>query len=389
VPPTTAPPVNGTESRWQDSDETYRLMFNHNPRPMWVYDSETLRFLVVNEAAIRTYGFSREEFLTRTILDIRPATEVPKLLAQLKDFSKPLQEEGDWIHRIKNGSLVRMEIASHALSFGGRPGRLVLATDVTAHDLRHQEISRVNSGLERKVLERTQQVEAALKELETFSYAISHDLRAPLRGIAGYCDELLRSHTDQLNTEGQRLLKVVFSEALNMGILIENLLAFSKAGRQPMDAQDIDMTELAQGTFNDLVAPAPQLSPRFNLRPLPAARGDRSMLRQVFANLLGNAIKYSRRHPAAAIEVGATIGKEENTYYVRDNGVGFDPAHSSGLFGLFQRLHGVADFEGTGVGLALVQCIIRRHGGKVWAEGALNAGATFYFTLPAGKVSPS
>ena len=240
-------------------------------------------------------------------------------------------------------------------------------------------------------------LEDSNKELESFSYSVSHDLRAPLRAVNGYVKMLQQAYGDRLDAEGHRLIGVVASEAQRMGRLIDDLLAFSRQGRQPVKSADIDMAALAHDEFERLVKEPPDgvtslelkpdghAPPRLDIKPLPPAQGDPAMLRQVFANLLGNAVKFTRRQPAPVIEVGAASDAAGTTYYVKDNGVGFDEKYVHKLFGVFQRLHTEKDFEGTGVGLALVQRIIHRHGGKVWAEGKPGAGATFYFTLPTGK----
>jgi light-regulated signal transduction histidine kinase (bacteriophytochrome) len=241
------------------------------------------------------------------------------------------------------------------------------------------------------------QVEAANKELEAFNYSVSHDLRAPLRAVDGYVRMLQEDYSEQLGGEGHRLLDVVSSEARRMGRLIDDLLAFSRLGRERMESTAVDMNGLARAVFDSLTSASPASAPRFDLKPLPPARGDRAMLRQVFVNLIGNAIKFSRHQIAPVIEVGFIENPNPLpspvsaiTYYVKDNGAGFDEQYSHKLFGVFQRLHSEEEFEGTGVGLALVQRIIQRHNGSIRAEGKRDKGATFYFTLPDAKdhVSP-
>lgn len=244
------------------------------------------------------------------------------------------------------------------------------------------EWRRINAELAQCLAARDAQLESTRKELETFSFSISHDLRAPLRGIEGFARMLGERHAAGLDPEGRRLVQVLRSEARRMTQLIDDILAFSRASRQDMDTGVIDMATLARGTFQQLLEASPEASASLQVAELPDACGDRSMLRQVLVNLLGNAIKFSRRHPAPRIVV---TGRRETThvvYGVSDNGVGFDPQYADRLFGVFQRLHSQNDFEGTGLGLALVQRIVHRHGGSVWAEGAPEAGASFYFSLP-------
>jgi len=250
-----------------------------------------------------------------------------------------------------------------------------------------EKIQKLNTELEQRVTERTAQLEAANQELEAFSYSVSHDLRAPLRGVHGYVRMLKEDCADQLDAEGNRMLDVVSSEAKRMGHLVDDLLAFSRLGREPMKSNTVDMDDLADAVFETSIRMAPESAPRFERKSLPLAQGDLSMLRQVFVNLIGNAIKFTRHQAAAVVEVGSRSGDGETTYYVSDNGVGFDEKYGHKLFGVFQRLHSEEEFEGTGVGLALVQRVIHRHGGKVWAEGKPNLGATFYFTLPTPKES--
>jgi len=247
------------------------------------------------------------------------------------------------------------------------------------------DIRKLNAELELRVIERTTQLQEANKELEAFSYSVSHDLRAPLRAISGFASMLLEDNAKQLDEQGRHNLNLVCSEAVRMGQLIDDLLAFSRMSRQSAQLADVDMGDLAQEVFDECAARASGRKLQFKLHPLPTARCDRTLLRHVLVNLISNAIKYSRPKAVAKIEVGGRAEGGELLYYVKDNGVGFDMRYVQKLFGVFQRLHTEAEFEGTGVGLAIVQRVIHRHGGRVWAESTLKEGATFYFTLPVRK----
>lgn len=245
-----------------------------------------------------------------------------------------------------------------------------------------QSVRETNAELERRVLQRTADLGAANKELEAFSYSVSHDLRAPLRAIDGFSLMIEEDYADRLDAEGKRLLSVVRSNANRMGILIDDLLTFSKLGRQSTNSVHIDMTDLVREVCTEIQA-APSSSPvEFNISSVPAARGDRPMLKQVWTNLLSNAVKYSATRNPPIIKVSGEETESDVTYRICDNGVGFDMRYYDKLFGVFQRLHASTEFSGTGVGLAIVQRVIVRHGGRVWAESEVGVGATFSFSLP-------
>lgn len=238
--------------------------------------------------------------------------------------------------------------------------------------------------LEKQVQEQSVQLSAAIRELEVFSHSMSHDLRAPLRSVTGFTRRLLETHGEELGVDGRRTLHLVSEEARRMSRLIEDLVAYSRVGRRRVSAAAVDMTELARSAFQDLVERGTTAVPVLHLSPLPVANADRGMVREVLSRLLDNAFKFTRR-PDIEIRITGAIEGGRSTYCIADNGVGFDQRYAHKLFAVFQRLHRIEEFEGSGVGLAVVQRIIQQHGGRTWAAGEVNVGAAFYFTLPSAE----
>jgi PAS domain S-box-containing protein len=256
---------------------------------------------------------------------------------------------------------------------------------------RTNELQRANEALELEIRERkemeklielrTRLLEVTNNELESFSYSVSHDLRAPLRAIDGYSRMLLRDQADKLDPDAKRKFELIRSNTQMMGKLIDDLLAFSRLGRLDINMSRLDVESLINDTWKELQIINPDRNLTLNIKNIPDSWGDRTLIRQVYSNLLSNAIKYTKSRDEAHIETGGFIEKDENIYYVKDNGIGFDMNYYNKLFGVFQRLHSADDYEGTGVGLAIVQRIIHRHGGRVWAESKVEEGAVFYFSL--------
>src|SRR5216683_756184 len=572
----------------RQSEERYRLLFDSNPHPAWVYDRETLAILDVSQSALRNYGYSREEFLSLTIKDLHPSEDIPSVLEMVARMSADIRGAGVWRHRKKDGNLIDVEITSHPIVYGGREARLVVATDITQRKRAEEELrqseerfrlmlsgvkdyaiymldpeGRVvswNAGAERikgyraeeiigqhfarfwanvvitalrdetgqlrgfgkvtrdmterkqieqtlqasaekfrslaetandaivsadsqgniayfnraaerifgyfskeivgqpltvlmperfrnlhrqgvdrflrtgdtrvigKTVElagrrrdgtefplelslsscktsdgifftgilsditerklaerqiplRTAQLEAANEELDAFSYSVSHDLRAPLRSIDGFSQALLEDGADGLDGQGKDHLHRIRAATQRMGLLIDDLLNLSRVTRAEIHAERLDISALARSIAAEFQETQPERRMEFRIEDGLETTADARLLRLVLENLLGNAWKFTSKRASACIEFGKTHLNGAHAYFVRDDGAGFDPAYADKLFGAFQRLHAVTEFPGTGVGLATVQRIIHRHGGRVWAEGAVERGATFYFTL--------
>ncbi len=290
-------------------------------------------------------------------------------LAMVRQITKPLGQLAAATVKMGTGDLSqRVKVTT-----GDEIGQLGAEFNQMAVSLSEKEAS---------LRQHAVRLEAANKELEAFSYSVSHDLRAPLRAIDGFSRVLLEDYIDKLDDEGKRYLNIIGSNTRKMGQLIDDLLLFSRLGRQEIRRSDINMEKLAKTVFEELKLSVPERKLQIIINTLFPAQGDQAMVRQVLVNLLSNSIKFTRPKETAVVEVDGRSEGDENIYAIKDNGVGFDMQYVGKLFGVFQRLHSTEEFEGTGVGLAIVQRIIHRHGGRVWAEGEVGKGATFFFTLP-------
>jgi hypothetical protein len=363
----------------------YRMLFEHSPLPMWVSDLQTLRFLSVNEAALHLYGYTREEFLAMSANDVRPPEDGDAYGDFLRRESGAVVR-GVFRHRKKTGEALDIEGVGHLVTWRGRTARLVLINDITERKRTQEELERLNRELEDRVRNRTAQLEAANKELEAFSYSVSHDLRAPVRHIDGFV-KLLEREQPPATDKAAHYLRTIAASSRRMAALIDDLLALSRTGRAPLDMKTVPLHQLVEEVIVDLRPDVARRRIEWRVAQLPAVRGDPSLLRVVLQNLLDNAVKYTRRQRTAIIEIG-TLHLEDGAtaIFVRDNGVGFDMRYAERLFGVFQRLHRAEEFEGTGIGLATARRVVHRHGGRIWGEGEPERGACFYFTVqPVGE----
>lgn len=498
----------------REREQRYRLLFQSNPNPMWVIDAATLKFLAVNQAAIKQYGYTRDEFLSLSIEDILEPSQMPRLIECFRqpkhaaNHTTTAQEPTDWTHRRQDKSVIEVETTWSMIDYESRPAVLVLINDVTrrkkmeeelrkseerfrlvakatndaiydwnllkeqlwwndgvkvlfghelanhtsdinwwAEQIHPEDMEHVNETLQEalhnestawreqyrfrradgsfayvydrgyimrdeegapvrmigamaditdrikyemelqrltdELEHRVEQLIGANKELEAFSYSVSHDLRQPLRAVEGYADMLREDFEPLLGEEGKELLSALIWNCDRMSELINDLLSFSRFSRQSLQRSRLDMTMLARNVWEDTATAEVAEHFEFTVEKMPPAYADRSMMRQVLANLISNAIKFSHNRPNPAIHVGAVCDERGTAYYVRDNGIGFDMRYADKLFGVFKRLHRESEYEGTGVGLAIVHRVLMRHGGEVWAESKPGEGATFYFRLPA------
>lgn len=368
----------------EDSRQRFRRFLESTPDAIVILN-KTGQIVFSNIQAQTLFGYSSEE------LSALPAD---RLISELSGFfGDQIQPIKELLHRWSE----REELYGHASDGREFPVEISLSTidraeetllsvairDVTASRHAQKEIEALNKTLKIRAAEAM----ASNKELEAFSYSVSHDLRAPLRGIAGFSSKLIRNHSDQLDEEGKRVVSVIIQNVKRMGELIDDILMFSRLNRTHISYSTLNLNAMFQDAYQtNLAGEDPERNVEFTMEELPEVAGDRVTMMQVINNLVSNAVKYTRPREKATIHVGKLVNRYETTIFIRDNGVGFDDRYIDKIFEVFQRLHGEREFEGTGVGLAIVQRIIQRHGGKVWAESQVDHGATFFIRLPRAKL---
>jgi PAS domain S-box-containing protein len=363
------------------SEERMRLFFERQLVGMAITSPEK-GWLKVNDKICEMLGYAADELARLTWAELTYPEDLAPDVAQFERLLKGEIDSYTLEQRFvrKDGSIVFTDLAVGCVrrADGRVDYVLALLEDITERKRAEESVRQLNAQL----VERATMLEASNQELEWFSYSVSHDLRAPLRAVDGFSHMLLEKYAGKLDANGQHYLDVLRANAARMAQLIDDILSFSRMGRREMATVPIDMAKLVPEVFAELQAAAPNRRLTLVVGDLPPTRGDRAMIRQVVVNLLSNAVKFTAARPEAVIEAGCRSEAGEDRYYVKDNGAGFDMKYVDKLFSIFQRLHSTAEFEGTGIGLAIVKRIVTRHGGHVWAEGQVDVGATIHFALP-------
>jgi len=366
-----------------ESERKFRDLANLLPQVVYEIDL-TGRLTYVNQPAYESFGYTWEE-LANGLHFTQFILPEDRELAQLNFMNSLAGQKIDAAeYRMvrKDGSvLITLVYSSPIIKEGKVMGIRGILVDITQLKQVEEDIRKLNEELERRVAERTTDLEIANRELEAFSYSVSHDLRAPLRAIDGFSSILLHDYTGALDPGGQVLLEKIRTNAQKMADLIDAILNFSRMSRQPLIRQNIIPAQIVQEILEELQPLQKGRQIQIHIDPLPRCEGDPALIKQVFNNIISNALKFTKTREVAKIEIGAFQKDGKTVYFVKDNGVGFDMKYADKLFSVFQRLHDEKEYEGTGIGLAIVYRIIERHGGKVWAEGEVDKGASFFFTL--------
>jgi PAS domain S-box-containing protein len=369
------------EEQMKNTNAFLDSVLENIPNMVFVKDARDLRFIRFNVAGERLLGYNKHEMLGKNDHDFFPKEQADAFTANdraVLDGTEVVDIPEEEINTATGKKWLHTRKIAIKDTYGKPLYLLGISEDITERKEREDEIIMLN----RELVRNNVQLETVNKELEAFSYSVSHDLRAPLRAIHGYTKILLEDYNSKIDEDGKHMMDAVMSNAIKMGQLIDDLLAFSRMGKKELMIGPVDMTLIAATALNNIKEGYEKpLKANITLHPLLPASADYNLMEQVFGNLISNAIKYSSKVDTPTIEISSYHANGENIYYVKDNGVGFDMRYYDKLFGVFQRLHSNAEFDGTGVGLALVKRIVSRHGGRVWAEAEPNKGATFYLAL--------
>jgi PAS domain S-box-containing protein len=367
------------EESLRTSEARYRLLVEEAPLGIVTFNVEAL-IEQVNPAACALLGYQADELIglhPLPLIDSSYHAITEEIIAPL-EAGETMRMEQLLIR--KDGSRLPVMGSSRQMPDGRYQ---FIFQDISERRKAEEANKELNEQLDQRVRERTAELLTANKELESFSYSVSHDLRAPLRAINGFSNLLISDYADKLPSEALEYLDKVRENANKMASLIDDLLTFSRLGRNPLKKRRVDLRGLVVQVIEDLHTETEGRQIKWTIGELPVCHADPALLKQVYANLIGNALKYTRPRNPAVIEIGSRLLRGQMVFHVHDNGVGFDMRYAENLFGVFQRLHTEEEFEGTGIGLAIVQRIVNRHGGRIWAEAEVGEGATFYFTLAA------
>lgn len=385
------PDVQNPLADFQQIDEggdIFKQMFKYSIIPTIIHDME-MNIINANDSAVEEFGYSRKELLKKSIFDLHIESELDHSAEVLNEMQRKKKMSVETSFKRKDGSVFMAEATPCKFMLGNKPVIHVFIQDITERKLAMKKIQEFNTELETQVAKRTKELDSKNRELESFSYSVSHDLRTPLRAIAGYTEILKEDYRPSLDEEGGKILDIIIRNTHKMSQLIDDILKMSKLTRQEIVMQEINMNAIFSGVYEDLTQNISTRKIDFRLEKLKNCQADKSMIIQLVTNLLSNAIKYTRPREVAIIQVGNYESDGECIYFVKDNGVGFSMQYYDKLFGVFERLHKAQEFEGTGIGLSIVHKAIEYHNGRVWAESEIDKGTTFYFTLKDKNQQPT